>query len=114
MFWAFPPQQAACLASAIIDHLWSFDDHRKKTQLSLISRFAAEIESSRAPTDLIETVYVWGIGLRLYLTKKMQTQVSEPEPSWAEQQTMLAVAKAREDKTGFGDRLAVLGRLLMP
>jgi len=70
--------------------------HRKKTQLSLISRFAAEIESSRAP-DLMRLFMVWGIGLRLYLTKKVQTQVSEPEPSWAEQQTMLAVAEARED-----------------
>ena len=97
--------------SAIIDHLWSFDDPPEEDTIkSHIKGLRQKLKAAGAPTDLIETVY--GLGYRLKALsheEKSQTQVSEPEPSWAEQQTMLAVAKAREDfKAGISDRLAVL------
>jgi len=97
--------------SAIIDHLWSFDDPPEEDTIkSHIKGLRQKLKAAGAPTDLIETVY--GLGYRLKALshrEKCQTQVSEPEPSWAEQQTMLAVAKAREDfKAGYAERLAVL------
>lgn len=97
--------------SAIIDHLWSFDDPPEEDTIkSHIKGLRQKLKAVGAPTDLIETVY--GLGYRLKALsheEKCQAQVSEPEPSWAEQQTMLAVAKARENfKAGYAARLAVL------
>jgi diguanylate cyclase (GGDEF)-like protein len=97
--------------SAIIDHLWSFDDPPEEDTIkSHIKGLRQKLKAAGAPTDLIETVY--GLGYRLKALsheEKCQTQAPEPEPSWAEQQTMLAVAKAREDfKAGYAERLAVL------
>lgn len=104
-------QQRVFSRSAIIDHLWSFDDPPEEDTIkSHIKGLRQKLKAAGAPTDLIETVYGLGYRLKpLSHEEKCQTQVSEPELSWAEQQTMLAVAKAREDfKAGYAARLAVL------
>lgn len=97
--------------SAIIDHLWTLDDPPEEDTIkSHIKGLRQKLKAAGAPTDLIETVYGLGYRLKpLSHEEKCQIQASEPESSWVEQQTMLAVAKAREDfKAGISDRLAVL------
>jgi diguanylate cyclase (GGDEF)-like protein len=97
--------------SKIIDHLWSFEDPPEEDTIkSHIKGLRQKLKAAGAPTDLIETVY--GLGYRLKPLshgEKCQIQASESEVNWAQEQTMLAVAKAREDfKAGISERLAVL------
>jgi len=104
-------QQRVFSRSAIIDHLWSFDDPPEEATIkSHIKGLRQKLKAAGAPSDLIETVY--GLGYRLKPLsdeEKCQTQTSEPELNSAEQQTMLAVAKAREDFKGkISDRLLAL------
>jgi len=68
VFWSFPPQQQRVFSrSAIIDHLWDFEDPEEDIKSHI--KGLTETESSR--TDLIETVYGWAISLSLYLTRKV-------------------------------------------
>lgn len=97
--------------SAIIDHLWSFEDPPEENTIkSHIKGLRQKLKAAGAPTDLIETVYGLGYRLKpLSHEEKFQIQASETDSSWAREQTMLAVAKAREDfKAGISARLAVL------
>jgi DNA-binding response OmpR family regulator len=93
--------------SAIVDHLWNLNDPPQEATIkSYIKTLRQKLNKVGAPTDLIETVY--GLGYRLKpLEEKTAHQSSES--SWIEQQTALAVEKARESfKTKLSDRLAVL------
>ncbi len=104
-------QQRVFSRSAIIDHLWSFDDPPEEDTIkSHIKGLRQKLKAAGATTDLIETVYGLGYRLKpLSNEEKCQSQAIDPESSWAEQQTMLAVAKARADfKAGYTARLAVL------
>lgn len=97
--------------SAIIDHLWSFEDPPEEDTIkSHIKGLRQKLKAAGAPTDLIETVYGLGYRLKpLSHEEKFQSHSSEPESSSAAQQTILAVAKAREAFiAGISDRLAVL------
>lgn len=95
-------EQRVFSRSAILDHLWSFDDAPEEATIkSHIKGLRQKLKAAGAPPDLIETVY--GLGYRLMPLsneEKCQTQTSEPELNWAKQQTLLAVAKAREDFKG--------------
>lgn len=107
--------------SAIVDHLWTFDDPPEEDTIkSHIKGLRQKLKAAGAPKDLIETVY--GLGYRLKpLSNKEQNcrlpsspgpPATEPQSNWAEQQIMMAVAKAREDfLVGISDRLAVLEQM---
>jgi len=104
-------QQRVFSRSAIIDHLWSFDDPPEEATIkSHIKGLRQKLKAAGASTDLIETVY--GLGYRLKALsdeEKCQIQTCEPGSNRAEQQTLLAVAKAREDFKGrINDRLLAL------
>ena len=95
--------------SAIIDHLWTFEDPPEEDTIkSHIKSLRQKLKAAGAPTDLIETVY--GLGYRLKpLSHEPPLQATEPPSSWAQQQTILAVDKARQDfKARLSDRMVVL------
>lgn len=97
--------------SAIIDHLWTLEDPpQEDTIKSHIKSLRQKLKAAGAAADCIETVY--GLGYRLKSLSQEETsqvEAAELELNWAQQQTMLAVAKAKEDfKAGISDRLAVL------
>lgn len=100
--------------SAIVEHLWTFDDQPEaSTVKTYIKNLRQKLKLVGAPTDLIETVY--GLGYRLKsdpnhssITKLFFPGPASPsaEQSLKTQQTLLAVAKARNNfKSQIHDRL---------
>lgn len=92
--------------SAIVDHLWNLNDPPQEATIkSYIKTLRQKLHRAGAPVDFIETIY--GLGYRL---NPSQAVIPEPPQSgWVEQQTELAVQKARERfKTKLSDRLTVL------
>ncbi|NJR49667.1 MAG: response regulator [Leptolyngbyaceae cyanobacterium CSU_1_3] len=84
--------------SAIVDHLWNLDDPPQEATIkSYIKTLRQKLTAAGAPVDLIETVY--GLGYRL---NPSEAETSESS-IWIEQQTELAVQKARES---FGAKLS--------
>jgi len=67
---------AGCLAGAILDRIWSFEKTPGEEAVRTQIRVAAEVESSRAAADLIETVY--GIGYRLKPVKVTTVPQASP------------------------------------
>jgi DNA-binding response OmpR family regulator len=87
--------------SAIVDHLWTTEDPPQEATIkSYIKTLRRKLVAAGAPPDLIETVY--GLGYRL---NPAHEQVSAS----IEQQTELAVIKARESfRSKLSDRLMIL------
>ncbi|MCU0548208.1 MAG: response regulator [Leptolyngbya sp. Prado105] len=97
--------------SAIVDHLWNLNDPPQEATIkSYIKTLRQKLNQVGAPSDLIETVY--GLGYRLNPAETQTSQASES--SWVEQQTEIAVRKARESfKAKFSDRLSVLEQVIL-
>lgn len=101
----------------IIDQLWALDDPPEEDTIkSHIKSLRQKFKAVGAPKDSIETVY--GLGYRLKslpqtepreILSEPDAQTTQSESSWAQQQIMLAVAKAREDfKAKMSDRFTIL------
>ncbi|MBE9012839.1 response regulator [Pseudanabaenaceae cyanobacterium LEGE 13415] len=91
---------------AIVDHLWNLDDPPQEATIkSYIKTLRQKLNLAGAPADIIETVY--GLGYRL---KSLEEQTAQTlETSWIEQQTNLAIQKAKENfKAKLSDRLTIL------
>jgi len=103
---------------AIVEQLWASDDPPEEDTIkSHIKSLRQKLKAAGAPKDAIETVY--GLGYRLKplpqieptdsLPSQPEAKTSQIGSSWAQQQIMLAVAKARGDfKIKVSDRLVVL------
>lgn len=96
---------------AIVDHLWSLNDPpQEATVKSYVKTLRQKLHRAGAPIDLIETVY--GLGYRL---NPSEVATSEPsQPNQIEQQTALAVQKARDSfKTKLSDRVTILEQAIL-
>ncbi|MGG6265555.1 response regulator [Leptolyngbya sp. AN03gr2] len=96
---------------AIVDHLWSLSDPPQEATIkSYIKTLRQKMHRAGAPIDLIETVY--GLGYRL---NPSEADTSEPsQPDQIEQQTALAVQKARDSfKTKLSDRVTILEQAIL-
>lgn len=92
--------------SAIVDQLWNLDDPPQEATIkSYIKTLRQKLNLAGAPADIIETVY--GLGYRLKPIEEQTTQTEET--SWIDQQTNLAIQKAKENfKAKLSDRLTAL------
>ena len=101
----------------IIDQLWALDDPPEEDTIkSHIKSLRQKFKAAGAPKDSIETVY--GLGYRLKslpqtepreILSEPDAQTTQLESSWAQQQIIQAVAKAREDfKAKVSDRFTIL------
>ncbi|MBD2307724.1 response regulator [Chroococcidiopsis sp. FACHB-1243] len=106
---------------AIVEQLWALDDPPEEDTIkSHIKSLRQKLKAAGASKDAIETVY--GLGYRLKplpqthptdsILSQPEAETSQIESSWAQQQIVLAVAKAREDfKIKVSDRLVVLSQV---
>lgn len=97
--------------SAIVDQLWNLNDPPQEATIkSYIKTLRQKLHHAGAPIDLIETVY--GLGYRLNPLEAYTSESSQS--SWVEQQTNLAVQKARESfKLKLNDRLILLAQAVL-
>jgi DNA-binding response OmpR family regulator len=107
--------------SAIVEHLWTFDDQPEaSTVKTYIKNLRQKLKLAGAPTDLIETVYGLGYQLKSDPNHSGVTGLSFPKPvspsaeqSLKTQQTLLAVAQARDNfKSQIRDRLRHLKKAI--
>ncbi|GAB4377505.1 MAG: response regulator [Elainellaceae cyanobacterium] len=96
--------------SAIIEHLWAFEDSPKESTIkSHVKALRQKLKAAGMEPDCIETVYGMGYRLKPLAQEEQSSQEAEATSIEIERKVMAVVAQAQaEFKAKMGDRLAVL------